>query len=1135
VAAEHTGLLTRDERSTIEASFKKTASQRQPWDINLLSATPTLEMGVDIGDLSLVLLCSVPPAQANYLQRIGRAGRRDGNALNITLANANAHDLYFYSDPLEMMAGEVAAPGVFLDASAVLERQYTAFCLDQWVKKYTEKAVIPYKLKDVLRTVSKKPVNSADFPYSFLNEVEIHRDSLLQQFLDLFNSGLGRGLSSFSVDWLKRFAEGDFATQGSLSFRIQEILMQQFLEVESLVKEAKRVNTVLKSAGKINPPSPQDLEQIEDLKNELIALQSLTNRINNQDTLQFLTDEGLIPNYAFPEQGVILHSVIYRSRKDNDGAAKAVGVDKESERWTYKYERPAASALSELAPLSTFYAGGRRVQVNRVDLRVSQKESWRFCPACHHSECIDAGDNHQSCPRCGDAMWVNVSQKQTMLRLKQVYATTPDRDSRISDDKEDRDNQFFTKQLLIDFENTAITAAYKVDKVEWPFGFEFISKADFREINTGHSDENSPEITIAGKESKRTGFKLCQHCGTVQPQTLKPKEQQHTISCSARTKENENNIISGLFLYREFQSEAIRILLPITSGTDADSAELSFIAALQLGLKKKFGGSIDHLRVAQNIEPDPEDSSISKRYLVIYDSVPGGTGYLKQLTSHQSDLLDVLIKYAMPVLEHCKCVQKEHADGCYRCLYVYKNSRNLESISRKKARDFIQMLQENVNNIVPVAGLREVKMSPLVESELEARFLEALRKNGKNYPGFEWRAEFYAGEAGWYVRLGVHRYFIRRQVELNLEHGVCVSSRADFVIVPLANPNLKPIVIFTDGFKYHKDRVALDTAQRMAIVASNHYWVWSLTFEDVQTVLDEKSISPIDLLLGMARERADKLIEHFATADLKGLHDRSSFDWLMTLLNIGSDLVWQRYSAMLSFIWFERISRSEDRSLEIPLPRYAQDKIDSLNSAAISKSNHLGALWGEHYTRLYLIISIDKERFNKDITGLSSHLVFDDGRNLGDLEEDLKQWKCFLRLMNVLQFQPNSGFYTHNGITSLAYDDLNIGSSIGGDISSIVESEWSLLLADAVGMEISLINRLIPFKLPVPQCGFELLNESGEIIAEAFLAWLDKKVVIVLAGYELDGATLTQKGWQVFLNTELDKDMQTLLSAFDLN
>ena len=70
-------------------------------------------------------------------------------------ASANAHDLYFYSDPIEMMAGDVEAPGVFLDASAVLERQYTAFCLDKWVKKYAELAVIPLKLKDVLRTVSK--------------------------------------------------------------------------------------------------------------------------------------------------------------------------------------------------------------------------------------------------------------------------------------------------------------------------------------------------------------------------------------------------------------------------------------------------------------------------------------------------------------------------------------------------------------------------------------------------------------------------------------------------------------------------------------------------------------------------------------------------------------------------------------------------------------------------------------------------------------------------------------------------------------------------------------------------------------------------------------------------------------------
>src|SRR6185436_14821313 len=103
------------------------------WDPNVLSATPTLEMGIDIGDLSSVLLCSVPPAQANYLQRIGRAGRRDGNALALTIAGGHRHDLYFYAAPLEMLAGAVSTPGVFLKAMAVLERQVLAFCFDRWV------------------------------------------------------------------------------------------------------------------------------------------------------------------------------------------------------------------------------------------------------------------------------------------------------------------------------------------------------------------------------------------------------------------------------------------------------------------------------------------------------------------------------------------------------------------------------------------------------------------------------------------------------------------------------------------------------------------------------------------------------------------------------------------------------------------------------------------------------------------------------------------------------------------------------------------------------------------------------------------------------------------------------------------
>ena len=95
-AAEHTGLLKRDERRELEAAFKAEAD-RKPWDPNLLSCTPTLEMGIDIGSLSSTIQCSVPPSSASYLQRIGRSGRRDGNAVNVTVANGNPHDLYSVS------------------------------------------------------------------------------------------------------------------------------------------------------------------------------------------------------------------------------------------------------------------------------------------------------------------------------------------------------------------------------------------------------------------------------------------------------------------------------------------------------------------------------------------------------------------------------------------------------------------------------------------------------------------------------------------------------------------------------------------------------------------------------------------------------------------------------------------------------------------------------------------------------------------------------------------------------------------------------------------------------------------------------------------------------------------------------
>ena len=192
VSREHTGLLERGKREELENEFIAGARANVA-AVNVLSCTPTLEMGVNIGDLSCIALCSVPPTRASFVQRVGRGGRRDGNSFNLVVAENRPRDLYYFNEPEEAFSGAVDPPGVFLNAPAVLERQICAYSFDRWIEdacgtlaESEVQNLVPSVLKELF--AQRKRNRERAFPNNFFAYVRERLDAIFDRFRAAFDA-----------------------------------------------------------------------------------------------------------------------------------------------------------------------------------------------------------------------------------------------------------------------------------------------------------------------------------------------------------------------------------------------------------------------------------------------------------------------------------------------------------------------------------------------------------------------------------------------------------------------------------------------------------------------------------------------------------------------------------------------------------------------------------------------------------------------------------------------------------------------------------------------------------------------------------------------------------------------------------
>jgi ATP-dependent Lhr-like helicase len=127
LARSHHGSVSKEERALVEADLKAGR-------LRCVVATSSLELGIDMGAVDLVMQVESPPSVASGLQRIGRAGHQVGEVSKGVVFPKHRADLLHSTVVAErMVAGAIEAMRVPTNPLDVLAQQtIAASAVDEW-------------------------------------------------------------------------------------------------------------------------------------------------------------------------------------------------------------------------------------------------------------------------------------------------------------------------------------------------------------------------------------------------------------------------------------------------------------------------------------------------------------------------------------------------------------------------------------------------------------------------------------------------------------------------------------------------------------------------------------------------------------------------------------------------------------------------------------------------------------------------------------------------------------------------------------------------------------------------------------------------------------------------------------------
>lgn len=608
-AAEHTAQLQSDWATKVQNDFKDNK-------INILSCSTTFEMGVDIGSLESVVLRNVPPETANYVQRAGRAGRRNSvAALILTFARRRPHDLTFFAEPQKMIKGIIKAPYLTLDNEYLIKRH-----LHSVVMAYFFRHNKNYYGFSADRLI-KEGCDADEALYTMLQ----NRPSDLLASMETILPDKAKGKFNLgSWQWTKTLVNNRQDTDALFDSAIRAFKEE--------ISELKTLESKYSSAGQYKAAE---------------YAKGLIRTSENQELIGFLSLHGIVPRYGFPVDVVPL--------KIRDHAIEAKRID---------LSRDLRMAITEYGPNSEVVAGNKIWRP--YALRTQGNKKWptmdiAICSVCGkiHSFNTVLGEDaiHRTDLCCGKKL--NYDQV-----VKPIFGFTT-KDSLGKSNKKSNDAAHYSSTSYFEgFADKNLIIQNDIEINGRIIKTQCAPQGQMLVINNG---------LFASTSKKGQKFKICPLCGYMTTgDYTKTHQRADGKECSGALK--------LAYLGHSFNTDVLLIELPIIEDSEMDLPSLLYAiiegASNSLDIdRRELGGAVW----------GNNGKTVS---LVVYDTVPGGAGHVKRI---QNKILETLRGALLKVSGKCGCGEET---SCYGCLRNYDNQTYHETMSRKGAKKYLDLLLE---------------------------------------------------------------------------------------------------------------------------------------------------------------------------------------------------------------------------------------------------------------------------------------------------------------------------------------------------------------------------------------------------------------------------------------------------------